>query len=172
MISRSVCFPGLTEHLSLMRYDNCLNLMKAAICCADRVSTVSPSYAEEIKTYEYSHGLDHILHMNSHRLCGIFNGIDYDYYNPAKDKVLAKNSGVKECYKIIETESDELIHVNPGDKILGARLIGLPPIPVGINEAEGTILITYTKPCHGTAAIELPVDKEELISIRKMDIGA
>ena len=87
-------------------------------------------------------------------------------------KVLAKNSGVKECYKIIEAESDELIHVNPGDKVLGARLIGLPPIPVGINEAEGTILITYTKPCHGTAAIELPVDKEELISIRKMDIGA
>ncbi len=87
-------------------------------------------------------------------------------------KVLAKNSGVKECYKIIEKESDELIHVNPGDKVLGARLIGLPPIPVGINEAEGTILITYTKPCHGTAAIELPVDKEELISIRKMDIGA
>ena len=79
------------EHLSLMRYDNCLNLMKAAICCADRVSTVSPSYAEEIKTYEYSHGLDHILHMNSHKLCGILNGIDYDYYNPAKDKVLAKN---------------------------------------------------------------------------------
>ena len=79
------------EHLSLMRYDNCINLMKAAICCADKVSTVSPSYAEEIKTAEYSHGLDHILHLNSHKLCGILNGIDYDYYNPAKDKVLAKN---------------------------------------------------------------------------------
>ena len=79
------------EHLSLMRYDNCINLMKAAICCADKVSTVSPSYAEEIKTFEYAHGLDHILNLNSYKLCGILNGIDYGYYNPAKDKGLAKN---------------------------------------------------------------------------------
>jgi len=87
-------------------------------------------------------------------------------------KVLIARSGVKQCYKLIEENSKELIHVNPGDKVLGARLIGLPPIPVGINEDEGTILITYTKPCHGTAAIELPVDPDEMESIRKMDIGA
>ena len=54
---------------------------------------------------------------------------------------------------------------------MGARLIGLPPIPVGINEEEGTILITYTKPCHGTAAIEIPISPEEIQSVRDMDIG-
>ncbi len=86
--------------------------------------------------------------------------------------VLIARSGVKQCYKLIKDNSKEIIHVNPGDKILGARLIGLPPIPVGINEDKGTILITYTKPCHGTAAIELPVDEKEIESIRKMDIGA
>ncbi len=76
---------------ALMRYDDCINLTKAAIECADRVSTVSPRYAEEIQTAEYSHGLHHVLYRNAHKLCGILNGIDYDYYNPAKDAPLAKH---------------------------------------------------------------------------------
>jgi starch synthase len=79
------------EHYALMRYDDCINLIKAGIECADVVSTVSPSYAEEIKTPEYSHGLHHILQRNSQKLRGILNGIDYDYYNPSKDPVIAKN---------------------------------------------------------------------------------
>jgi starch synthase len=65
--------------------------MKAAIECADMVSTVSERYADEIKTPEYSHGLYHVLYRNAQKLTGILNGIDYDYYNPAKDAVLAKN---------------------------------------------------------------------------------
>ncbi len=76
---------------ALMRYDDCINLTKAAVECADRVSTVSPKYAEELQTAEYSHGLHHVLSRNAHKLCGILNGIDYDYYNPSKDTVLAKN---------------------------------------------------------------------------------
>ena len=79
------------EHYSLMRYDNCINLMKAAIECADKVSTVSPKYADEIKGMEHSHGLYHVLWHNSHKLTGILNGIDYDYYNPSKDTAIVKN---------------------------------------------------------------------------------
>jgi starch synthase len=79
------------EYYALMRYDDCINLMKAAIECADKVSTVSERYAEEIKTPEYSHGLYHILYRNAQKLTGILNGIDYVYYNPAKDTVLCKN---------------------------------------------------------------------------------
>ena len=79
------------EYYALMRYDDCINLMKAAIECADMVSTVSERYADEIKTPEYSHGLYHILYRNAHKLTGILNGIDYTYYNPAKDAVLCKN---------------------------------------------------------------------------------
>ena len=73
------------EHSSLMHYDDCINLMKAAIVCADTVSTVSPRYAEEIKTAEYAHRLNYVLEQNAYKLRGILNGIDYDYYNPAKD---------------------------------------------------------------------------------------
>lgn len=79
------------EYYSLMRYDDCINLMKAAIECADKVSTVSPRYAEEIKSPEYSHGLHHVLERNSYKLVGILNGIDYTYYNPSKDPQLFKN---------------------------------------------------------------------------------
>lgn len=75
---------------SLMEYDGCINLMKAAIECADVVSTVSPRYAEEIRTPEYSHGLDNILNTYSFKLCGILNGIDYGYYDPENDPVLKK----------------------------------------------------------------------------------
>lgn len=75
---------------SLMEYDGCINLMKAAIECADIVSTVSPRYAEEIRTPEYAHGLDSVLNRNSFKLRGILNGIDYAYYNPSEDPVLAE----------------------------------------------------------------------------------
>lgn len=84
------------EHHSLMEYDGCINLMKAAIECADTVSTVSPRYAEEIKTPEHSHGLCGILERYSFKLCGILNGIDYGYYDPTSDPALVKPYSAKE----------------------------------------------------------------------------
>ncbi len=74
---------------TLMDYNGSINLMKAAIECADCVSTVSPRYAEEIRTPEYSHGLHHILNRYSYKLRGILNGIDYVYYQPKTDKSIA-----------------------------------------------------------------------------------
>ncbi len=76
------------EDRPLMEYSGCINLMKAAIESADAVSTVSPRYAEEIKTAEYAHGLEHCLQKNAHKLRGILNGIDYTYYDPESDPVL------------------------------------------------------------------------------------
>ena len=74
----------------IVEYDGCINLMKAAIVSSDIVSTVSPRYAQEICTPEYAHGLDIILNENSYKLRGILNGIDYRYYNPGTDNVIAK----------------------------------------------------------------------------------
>jgi len=83
---------GLDDsNIELVRYDGCMNLMKAAIVCADKVSTVSPRYSEEIMSPEYAHGLDAILRENAHKVCGILNGIDYVYYDPAKDTDIVKN---------------------------------------------------------------------------------
>ena len=76
---------------SIVEYDGCINLMKGAIVSANIVSTVSPRYAEEICTPEYAHGLHPILRENQAKLCGILNGIDYEYYNPEKDPCIAKS---------------------------------------------------------------------------------
>ncbi len=59
-----------------------INLMKGAIDYSDAVSTVSPTYAQEIMTMEYSHGLDGDLYRNKHKLRGILNGIDTVTYDP------------------------------------------------------------------------------------------
>ena len=72
-----------------LRWNDCLNWMKAGILYADRVTTVSPSYANEIRTAEFGCGLDQILRMESGKLVGIVNGIDTDIYNPETDKLLA-----------------------------------------------------------------------------------
>ena len=85
---------GENEH-SLMEHDGCINLMKAAVECADRVTTVSPRYAEEIKTAEYAHGLESCLNRNSYKLSGILNGIDYKYYDPKTDKAIEATFGVR-----------------------------------------------------------------------------
>lgn len=74
---------------ALMEYDGCINLMKAAVECADRVTTVSPRYAQEIRSPEYAHGLESALARNAHKLSGILNGIDYCYYDPATDPCIA-----------------------------------------------------------------------------------
>lgn len=71
-----------------VRWNDCLNWMKAGILYADRVSTVSPSYAYEIMTTEFGCGLDQILRMESGKVSGIVNGIDTDLYNPETDPLL------------------------------------------------------------------------------------
>jgi starch synthase len=68
-----------------MAYDGCINLAKAAVECADRVTTVSPTYAQEIMTPTYSHRLHFILARYARKVSGILNGIDQVYYNPAAD---------------------------------------------------------------------------------------
>ena len=85
-------------------------------------------------------------------------------------EILIARSGFKECKKIIQDHSPEIIYVKAGEKILGVRIIGVPPIAIGIDEEKGTIALPYTKPCYGTSVVELPVDKEEIDNIRSVAI--
>ena len=75
----------------IVEYDGCINLLKGAIVCADKVTTVSPTYAKELLSPKFSHGLDNVLNLYSYKLSGILNGIDRDYYNPSKDKEIFAN---------------------------------------------------------------------------------
>ena len=70
---------------SLLEQDGDLNLMKGAIETANRVTTVSPTYAQEIMDPWYAHGLDSILRARSWKVSGILNGIDTEAYDPATD---------------------------------------------------------------------------------------
>ena len=78
------------EAAGLVDYDWCINLMKGAIVCADKLTTVSPAYANEIKV-SGGYGLEPIIRENSYKLSGIINGIDTVHYDPATDKILKKN---------------------------------------------------------------------------------
>ncbi len=80
---------GIPASMSRMvEFDHCINLMKGAIETANRVSTVSPTYAQEILDPWYSHGLDPILRERSWKLSGILNGIDVAGYDPENDSNL------------------------------------------------------------------------------------
>ena len=87
---------GLGEqHERLLDFGGNLNLMKGAIECADAVTTVSPTYAEEILDPWFSHGLDPILRERQYKLHGILNGIDTDVYDPEHDAAIAKPFSAK-----------------------------------------------------------------------------
>lgn len=77
---------GIPPHgRSILDCDGCINYMKGAIETANRVTTVSPSYAWEIRDPWFSHGLDNMLNARAWKLRGILNGIDTTSYNPATD---------------------------------------------------------------------------------------
>ncbi len=67
------------------------NYLKGGIVYADYVTTVSDTYAEEIKSAFYGEGLDGLMRARSNCLCGIVNGIDYEEYDPETDPYLVQN---------------------------------------------------------------------------------
>lgn len=98
------------EYEEILTFDGCLNFMKGAILTADRVTTVSQTYAQELKYPYYAHGLNGVLSGCGDRLCGITNGIDTDVYNPQKDPALtagfsaAKPAGKRENKAALQQE--------------------------------------------------------------------
>lgn len=75
-----------------LRCDACsINYMLGALHYADAITTVSPTYANEIQTPEFGEGLDGVLRERSYALQGILNGIDVAAFNPATDKRIAAN---------------------------------------------------------------------------------
>ncbi len=87
---------GIPKHYtSIMEYDHDVNFMKAAIEVSEKVTTVSPTYAQEIMDPWFAHGLDRILRTKTYKTCGFLNGIDQDMYNPEKDPAIPANFSVK-----------------------------------------------------------------------------
>jgi len=125
--------------LHVVEYGGCINLMKGAIVCADKVSTVSPTYAKEILSPQFSHGLHYVLEQHKGKLCGILNGIDTEYYDPSSDP------------DIPATYSTRSLKGKRADKAALQREFGLnedPAVPVvavlsRLVDHKGIDLLTY-----------------------------
>ncbi len=78
-----------------MEYHKDANLLKGGMVYANKISTVSDTYAGEITTPHYGEGLDALLCARSGDLVGIVNGISYDDWNPSKDEFIAKKYNAK-----------------------------------------------------------------------------
>ena len=86
-----------------------ISFMKAGLVYADRVTTVSPTYAHEICTPEFGWGLEGVLRERSQALSGILNGVDYEVWNPAGTQVVAPYSatdlaGKAACRRALRAE--------------------------------------------------------------------
>lgn len=74
-----------------LEFYGAINFMKAGILYADKITTVSATYANEIQTEQYGYGLHNVLRERSYKICGIINGIDTVANDPKTDKYLYKN---------------------------------------------------------------------------------
>ena len=116
------------------------NCLKGGMVYADAITTVSNTYAEEIKTPFFGEGMDGLLRARAESLRGIVNGIDYDEYNPKTDQFLVKNYDSKNFRKEKIKNKRELqsrFHLTRDDKTM---LIG---IVSRLTSQKGLDLIEY-----------------------------
>lgn len=87
--------PASLWSLAGLEFHGQMSFIKGGIAFADRVTTVSPTYAREIQTLEFGHGLDGLLRHRAAVLRGILNGIDTKIWNPQRDEMIAVRYGTQ-----------------------------------------------------------------------------
>ncbi|MGB0562302.1 MAG: glycogen synthase GlgA [Spirulinaceae cyanobacterium] len=99
------------------------NTMAAAVQFADRVTTVSPTYAQQIQTPTYGEQIDGLMSFVSSKLRGILNGIDLESYDPQTDRYIVENFTAETLDQRVENKlalQEELgLHVNPDTFLIG-----------------------------------------------------
>ncbi len=143
----------------LVEYDKCLNFMKGAIVSAGAVTTVSPTYADELRYPYFSYGLDRILLDCSYKFSGILNGIDTALYDPTTDPCLFKNYSVKNMSGKAKNKADLQSMLGlPCDE--SAMLIGMV---TRLVEPKGVELVKFVLE-------ELFTDHVQLVILGKGDV--
>lgn len=87
-----------------MIHDDAVNFLQGAVIYSDAVTTVSPTYAEEICTRAYGEGLEGLFQSRSYKLSGIINGIDRESYDPETDKAIAVNYNAASIEKKVQNK--------------------------------------------------------------------
>ena len=85
-----------SSYYDLLEYWGKFTLMKAGILFSDIITTVSPTYAQEIQTENYGVGLEKLLKKNKSKIFGILNGVDYTIWNPETDRYLPSNYSIED----------------------------------------------------------------------------
>ncbi|MCX5774085.1 MAG: glycogen synthase GlgA [Fusobacteria bacterium] len=98
-----------------------VNFMRLGIIYADKITTVSPTYAEEILSYHFGEGLDWLLNIRRGDVSGIVNGIDTDVFNPSLDKELFQNYS-------LDTFKDRVINKTALQEKLGLNVDATIPM--------------------------------------------
>ncbi|MEF9990713.1 MAG: glycogen synthase GlgA [Romboutsia sp.] len=125
-----------------IEYYGGVSFMKSGIVFADKVTTVSPTYVNEIQTSFYGEQLDGLLRSKSHKLKGILNGIDYDINNPQTDKDILSNFN-------IDTLDEKIQNKLKLQQVLGLEVnkdIPLIGIVSRLVSQKGFDLISYIMP--------------------------
>lgn len=123
-----------------------INFLKGGVVFADKITTVSPSYAEEIQTPEQGFGLDGVFRDRARDLTGILNGADYGAWNPESDPLITENygarrtSGKKKCKAELQKKLG--LAEEPGIPLVGivSRLVsqkGLDLIEATLDDLLG-----------------------------------
>src|SRR5665811_1740189 len=84
-------------------------------------------------------------------MAGCIERMDYE--------ILLKNASFKQTSDYISEHADEVYYVGAAFAVFDRRLIGAPPVPVGVGPAY--IMVSYVKPCHGSFVLKLPRDAED-----------
>jgi starch synthase len=106
--------PGALWSVSGLEFHQRMSFIKGGIIFSDRVNTVSPRYADEVRTQRFGYGLDGLLRQLGGRFRGILNGIDYRVWNPADDPALP------------QTYDSEHVHLKGENKLALQQQFGLP----------------------------------------------
>jgi starch synthase len=91
-----------------------INLLKTGLACADRITTVSPTYARELRSAEYGMGMETLLRSRTDAIVGILNGVDYDAWDPRRDRYITQHYGANQLGVKAEIKDEFLQRIQLG----------------------------------------------------------
>ena len=113
-----------------LQMDGCVNLMKGAMLCADAVTTVSPTYARQLRQRAYAQGMESVVQACGEKFSGILNGIDTTVFDPATDPGLPAHYTVRNlrgkasCKKALQQELGLQVQSDVPIIAIVSRLVG------------------------------------------------
>jgi starch synthase len=118
---------GLPErffNINGLEYWGKMSLLKSALVCSDVINTVSKRYSLEIQTEEYGCGMEGIFSSRKEDLYGILNGVDYDEWNPSRDKFIASHYSIKSIGRKRVCKKDLIIEYRLNPDMMDRPLAG------------------------------------------------